>query len=154
MISKWARVAIFVGVVTSVAACKKEDGTTVVPNGRMVLDLAYKEGQISIDVTNKSEAFLAIDAVPKMRNELTNSAVLIDVRRGEEILQPCATIDPPREVVSPVALEPGESTTLTLRMGYLKSVFCLDAGRYSVQAVYPWGGTNPVLSNAVDVEIE
>lgn len=154
MISTMAKATIFVGVIMLGAACKKDDGKTLAHNGRMAMNLVYEEGQISVDVINNSEAVIVIDPAPKTRNELTNSAVFIDVRRGEKLLQPCASVDPPREKASSVTLGPGKSTILKMRLGYLKSVFCLDAGRYSLQAVYPRDGENPVLSNEINVQVE
>lgn len=122
--------------------------------GRPHLEVSLSDGDLVVTLDNRSNEVITIVDETIIGFGLTGPRIGIVLQQdGREVL-PCAHLDPPLYQDPPTHLMPGKSEVRTINLRVLRKTYCLEAGAYTVRAIYPADSRSPDLSSVVSLVFE
>lgn len=118
------------------------------------LDVSVADEDLVVRIKNGSKEVVSLVDEPLIGFGLNGPRVGLVLQKNEKDVIPCAHLDPPLQEDPPTHLIPGESEVRTVNLRLLRKMYCLEAGTYTVRAIYPADSRSPDSSSVVSVVFE
>lgn len=120
----------------------------------IVLDVYLADENLLVSIKNGSKEVVSLVDEPLIGFGATGPRVgLVLQKNGKDVL-PCGHLDPPLQEDPPTHLIPGNSEMRTINLRVLRKAYCLEAGAYTVRAIYPADSPSPDSSSVVSLVFE